>query len=467
MFSTARFVRAPFRLALVPWLAAFALLTGACAQQDLPPWATRIPPAPDGPAPVDRPPEPLPEVPAEDRVPRELPRVEDTITLAPTEEPPELVRVAILLPLSGPSAPLGEALLNAAQMALFDVADERFVLQPYDTAGGPEEAAEAAALALQHGVRLIIGPVFASAVSAVSPQARAGGVNVIAFSTDTTVAEPGVFVAGFLLRDQVRRVMTHEAAQGVGAFAALAPSSDAGRVVVESMRGAAADLGVSLTQVEFYDPGVDDHSRVVRRLAHFDTRKAELERRKRELRGREDEASRQALRRLERLETIGDVPYEALMLPEEGTRLRALAALLPFYDIDTSRVRVLGTMRWGQEQGLGREPALVGARFAMPPAELHETFAARYGDLYGAAPPRIASLAYDITALAAVLAQNENGPDFSRETLTSGSGFVGIDGIFRLLPDGTSERGFAVMEVTPEGLRRIDPAPVTFQRLLN
>ena len=61
------------------------------------------------------------------------------------------VRVGILLPLSGPSANVGSAMLNAAQMALFDFADADFELLPHDTAGQSEEASFAATLAIGDG----------------------------------------------------------------------------------------------------------------------------------------------------------------------------------------------------------------------------------------------------------------------------------------------------------------------------
>jgi hypothetical protein len=46
--------------------------------------------------------------------------------------------------------------------------------------------------------------------------------------------------------------------------------------------------------------------------------------------------------------------------------------------------------------------------------------------------------------------------------LTNPSGFAGIDGIFRFKPDGTNERGLAVMRVTPSGAQIISPTPRSF-----
>ena len=112
---------------------------------------------------------------------------------------------------------------------------------------------------------------------------------------------------------------------------------------------------------------------------------------------------------------------------------------------------------------LTREPALIGGWFAAPPPEAREPFNKRYREIYKREPPRLATIAYDATALAAVLARAEGGPDFSPEAIADPVGFAGMDGVFRLLPDGSIERALAVIEVRRNSFRTISPAPETFE----
>jgi hypothetical protein len=155
---------------------------------------------------------------------------------------------------------------------------------------------------------------------------------------------------------------------------------------------------------------------------------------------------------------------DAVLLPEGGNRVRVLAPLLAYHDIDPAQVKFLGTALW-DDPTLGLEPALIGGWFAAPDPASWAEFSRTYRDLYTEAPPRLATLAYDATALAAVLARSPAGPDFSPATLTQPNGFAGIDGIFRLTQDGSVERGLAVLEVQREGPVVIDPAPQTFEEL--
>lgn len=336
------------------------------------------------------------------------------------------VRVALLLPLTGASASVGEAMMNGAQMALFDSSDANFLLQIYDTGGVTEGAAAAAATALQEGARLILGPVFSSSVKAVTPLARNGGTPVIAFSTDATVAGPGVFLMGFLPRQQIQRVVQLARSQGLVRFAALAPSTDYGRTVTAALRDVATTSGGNVTEVEYYDPAAAEHSQTVRRVAARHS-------------------------------------FDAILIPDKGQRLKTLASLLPYFEVDLQKVRLLGTLLWADTNFTG-EADMVGGWYAVPSSPLQKSFANRYRQLFGVAPPNNTSLAYDAVALAATLARAPGGPKFDLLSLTVEAGFAGVDGIFRFRPDGATERGLAVMEVSAEGPKEISPAPTSFEK---
>lgn len=384
------------------------------------------------------------------------------LPVRPSPDAQGLVRVALLVPLSGDAAPVGQALLNAAEIALFDIADERFVLQAYDTKGTPEGATEAATLALSHGTQMILGPLFSAEARAIGPLAAAAGVNVVSFSTDPSIAAPNVFVMGFLVHEQVRQIVNYASTKGLKRIAVLAPDSAYGQSVVESLKQLAPARGTTVAQVAFYQADGKNLNDVVRNLAAYEARKENLAAQRAELAGKEDEISQLALKRLERLDTIGEVDFDTIVLPDQGTRLTQAATLLPFFDIDPGRVQLLGTLLWNTT-GLGREPVMVGGIFPAPPPDTTRQFLARYRDFYGQVPPAIASHGYDAVALAAVLSRTIPVNSFSAASLTASTGFAGVDGIFRFLPNGLSQRGFAMMQVTREGASQVEAAPASFE----
>jgi ABC-type branched-subunit amino acid transport system substrate-binding protein len=355
------------------------------------------------------------------------PVVPGPITSVPAEGP---VKVGLLLPLSGGNAALGQAMLQAAQMALFDLADDRLTLVVRDSEL-PGGAATAAQALVTDGARLVLGPIFAASVGQAAPAVRAVGVPMIAFSTDASVAGNGVYVMGVLPSLQVERVVGYATSHGLRRMAVLAPSNPFGQAVVSAMQTAAPQSGAAVATLAYYDPAATDMTSYVQQL-----------------------------------NPSGTPQFDALMIPEGAPKLLQIAPLVPYYDIDPAQVRLLGTALW-DNPALAAEPSLIGAWFAAPGQEQWKSFAQRYRALYRSDPPRIASLAYDAAALAAVLGRGEGGIGFGPEALTQASGFTGVDGVFRFRPDGRVERGLAVYEMQAGGPVVIDPAPSSFEPLIN
>lgn len=377
-----------------------------------------------------------------------------------------VTRVALLLPLSGHGSALGQSMLNAAELALFSFAGDGFELLPQDTRGEAAAAESAAAAAIADGASIILGPVFAPAVRAVRGRAQLANVPVIAFSSDRSVAGNGVYTLGLLPGDQVRAVAEHALSKGLSRFAVLAPNDSYGATVIDALRRALAQGGGSLVRTATFQPGADDFTDVIRGLADYDARRQALLAQVKELKARDDEISKLALKRLDHLQTLGELPYEALLIAAGGKQLQNIAAHLPFFDIDPKKVRMLGTGLW-DSPGVGAEPALVGGWFAAPAPKDRAVFISQYKDVFGADPARLATLAYDATALAAVLAQADGGADYSAATLTQPGGFAGRDGIFRFTSAGLAERGLAVLEVRPRDFQVVRAAPASFAQPSN
>lgn len=381
--------------------------------------------------------------------------------------PSQGVPVAILLPLSGPRGELGKAMLDAAQLAVFEVAGQNFILLPYDTKGTPEGAEEAATRAMARGAKLVLGPLLADSVAKVAPQTRISDISVVAFSNSKRIAGNGVYILGFAPDQQVDAIVDYAAGQGLGSYGVAAPSNAYGEQVVESLYESTERRGAVVTRTAFYDPSATDFSEQVRALTDYDQRREALLQQMAELEGKQDQVSRQALTRLETLDTVGDAPFDAALLPDAGQNLRTLAALLNFYDVEQPAVRILGLRAWDETPEIAAEQAVQGAWFAAPPVAERKKFEVRFKASFGYTPPRLASLAYDGTAMAAVLAQSPSATDFSSGALTDSNGFRGVDGIFRLRADGAVERAYAIHEVTPSGFRTIQPAEDSFQIPIN
>ena len=172
-----------------------------------------------------------------------------------------------------------------------------------------------------------------------------------------------------------------------------------------------------------------------------------------------DDAARAALQRLETVDTLGAPPFDAILIADGGDRLRSVASLLTFYDVDPAETRFLGTMRWQDDPQVLEETALrSGWIAALPPATM-SAFNNRYQSAFASQPQQLAALAYDATALVVIVARDLGDRDFSDATLTNPEGFSGATGLFRLRPDGLADHALAILEVDGAATRMIDPAP--------
>ncbi|MCB1532963.1 MAG: penicillin-binding protein activator [Alphaproteobacteria bacterium] len=359
------------------------------------------------------------------------------------------VKVALLLPLSGQHQALGQAMLNAAQLALFDVAHDNFELLPHDTGGTADGARNAARAVLAQGADLILGPVFADSVRAVKPIAQRARVSVIAFSTDWATAGDNTYIMGFLPFDQVERLARYTSQHNTGRVAILAPRNDYGRVVTSAWQSTTSRLGTPPAQVTEFSQGESNLAPVLRDFTAYDERVR--------IAGEQGVSTAQL-----------QPPFDAVLMPVGGETALSIGNLLNHYDLSPRQVKRLGTGLF-DDDALATEGSLNGAWFAAPSPKLRKTFEQRYMNTYSASAPRLASLAYDATALAAVLAQRgfqtSGQADFSATAIGNPNGFAGIDGIFRFRSNGTAERGLAILEFNNGKIRVLDDAPQTFQNL--
>lgn len=390
-------------------LSSFALLAvSACAPNVAPP------PKVSQPAPAPTPTPPVAQAPS-----------------TPAEPADTDIKVGLLLPLSGQQGGLGRAMLQAADMGLFDVAGDNFKLIPRDTAtpGGPAAAAREA---LADKADIVLGPLFGAELKQAAAPVTAARVPMVSFSNDNSQAQSGVYILGITPESQVARVVAYAGSQGVKRFAIMTPNNAYGRLVLAAYQESVVKAGGTISQVTFYDPKTLDLTQPVREMADAYKRSG----------------------------------FDALMIPEGGQKLRAFAAMLPAFEMPTGLVRLLGTAQW-QDPAIAAEPALAGGWFAAVAPEKFQSFSQRYTSLYGAAPDPRAAIVYDAVTLAVALAQSKEGGDFTQTRVTDPSGFAGVTGVFRLDANGKTERGLAVLEVGGGTFNVKDPAPTTFAAVIN
>jgi len=349
----------------------------------------------------------------------------------PTIDTGAAVPVALLVPAGSGQAgdeALARALVNAAQMAIDDLQGARIDLRVYETAGRPELAAQQAVQAVGDGARLILGPVFAAEARAVGPAVAGRGINVLSFSNNVEVAGGNVFILGPTFANTASRLVSHAARQGRTRILVVHERTPAGEQGRAAIQAAAARAGLALAGAEGFDFSQQGVVEALPRIA--------------------DRARDGADAIFFTSDTAGALPLLTQLLPENR--------------VGPDRFQYIGLTRWDIPPQTLEMSGVQGGWFALPDPGLSARFGARYAARYGDQPHPIAPLAYDgIAAIGALVARGQSDA-LTRGALTEARGFAGASGIFRLLADGTNERGLAVATIADRQVQVIDAAPVSF-----
>ena len=332
-------------------------------------------------------------------------------------------RIALLVPLTGANAGVGESIANAANMAVLDTGGQNIRVTTYDTAAG---AAAAAQKAIADGNKLILGPLLADDVKAVAPIGRAAKVPLISFSNDTSVAGNGTYIMGFVPTQSVERVVFYARSRGLTTFAGLVPNGTYGQRASQAMIRAVEASGGKLVAMQNFDRSAGSISAAVTKLA---------------LNGQ----------------------YDAILVADSG---RVALQIVPaIRRSGGATAKVLGTELWNTEGTLANSPAMHGAWFASVSDTYYNQLSAKYRARFGKGPYRLASLGYDAVLLANKIAGGWRvGTQFPIAQLVDEGGFSGIDGAFRFGRDGIADRMLEVQQINATGFAVIAPAPRSFSK---
>jgi len=342
------------------------------------------------------------------------------------------VQVALLVPGGSGQASdelLARSLQNAARLAIADLGGTQVDLRVYNTAGQPSQAAAMAIKAVEDGAQIILGPVFAQEANAAGVAVAGQGINVLAFSNNPDIAGNNVFVLGPTFDNTAARLASFAVRQGKSKIMIVHDrntAGDLGRTAIQRGVAVAGGTVVATGSYEFSQNGVTSAAPGIAASAKSTGAQAVFL----------------------TADTAGALPLVSQLLADNG--------------LSSASVQFVGLTRWDIPTATLALPGVQGGWFALPDPALYAQYQSRYQAAFAEAPHPISGLAYDgIAAIGALIKQNSAGA-VSKAALTTGSGFVGVNGIFRLRGDGTNERGLAVAQIRSGQLVVVDPAPRSF-----
>ncbi|MBI1171492.1 ABC transporter substrate-binding protein [bacterium] len=342
------------------------------------------------------------------------------------------VAVALLVPSGSGEATddlIATGLENAARMAIADLGNVKIDLRVYPTAANPDTAAAMATKAVDEGAKIILGPFYALEANKAGAAVKGRGIDVLAFSNNTAIAGGNVFILGQTFDSTASRLASYAVSKGLSRIMIVSDQNAAGEAGKAAIRNAITAAGGTVAAVGSYEFSQNGIVQAVTGIA-----------------ASAKSSGAQAL--FLTADTGGALPLLTQLLTENGA--------------GPTTTQYIGLTRWDIPTANLTQPGVQGGWFALPDPNLAQQFLTRYQSVNGAAPHATAGLAYDgMAAIGALIKQGGPGA-LNAQGLTQGAGFVGVNGIFRFLSDGTNQRGLAVAQIVNQQVTLIDPAPRAF-----
>ena len=365
--------------------------------------------------------------------------------------------IAVLLPVTGANSKIGKTIRLGIEAAAMRFAPDGLQINFYDTGTG--DAEETLERAVASNPEIILGPVFADNARLLR-DIKPFDTPALSFTSDVAAVGDGVFSMAVMPTNTIEATIQEMSANGAKNFIIIAPNNASG-----PMMAGAADYISELYDINnvgiFYynERDTDSIKSTAMSASMYNARSAANTRAKEilsgiltheNLSGSEKRSLARQLDNLNRVDTLGDLPYDSILFLGAGNDTKAVASFLRYYGVGTRDAKFYGTPLW-EDSDIASDLTMMGAVFATLP-DIPEDFRNTYSITTGTFPTRMSAIGYEATMLAI-------GTLYSRDDiqahLMSPSGYTGINGLFRLRPNGSNERALRIMRLNGDGTTAI------------
>ena len=336
-------------------------------------------------------------------------------------EDEKILKVGVLLPLSGKFENIGQSLLKSIQLGLFDIDNKNIKIYPKDSKGNALDAYLSAKKFQEMGIEIVIGPIFHESLE------RLDEINNITFisATNKTQEIPKNTIAfGINLDSQMNTLKKYFDEIKVSKTLLLSPRSDFNYQTESIVK---KDI-LKFYRTYSYDSDPKKITGEIEKITKYRERKKDLERRIKILEKSELDKDKHELKKLEQKHTLGKINFDSVFVVDFGERLKSVLASFMFSDVSSEKVNFFTLNQWFDETLFG-ENSLRNLHFPSIDYDNLKKFEKRYFKTYNEKPNEISILAYDALGLIYYCWSNNNF-NFKIDQLFHQNGFKGLQGEF-------------------------------------
>lgn len=371
-------------------------------------------------------------------------------------------KIAVMLPTSGSRAGIGKQIRTSIETAILQSGQKNLSVDFYDTS---ENITDTINTALASNPEVIIGPLFANNAR-ILRESKPENIPVLSFTSDATAVGNGVMTMNLMPTNGVESIVREMQSDGAGKFIIIAPNTESGRLMAGTAKNAASIYDLTLSGIFYYTEKDSDSIKNTIISASMHNARTAAHTRARQvlsdilinerLTAIEKSNLNYQLDKLSKTDTLGGVPYDAILFLGNGDDTQSLVSFLRYYNVGARDAKLYGTTMWDGSD-VAYDFTMSGAKFATLP-QTNENFANLYEQMSGNKPNRLASIGYDAANMAIGMIYSDKS---NAAYLLDPSGYMGTDGLFRLKPTGESERALCIVELDGSGTPRVVKSAAT------
>ena len=335
----------------------------------------------------------------------------------------KILKIGILLPLSGKFQEIGESFLKAIQLALYDISNKNIKIYPKDNKGSVSETYKAARELENMGIKIVIGPIFYENLEKLN---EINNITFISFTNKTKKIPKNTIAFGVNIDSQINVLKEYFNEIKISKTILLSPKSEFA-YQIETVEE--KDI-LKFYRTYSYDTNPKKITGEIEKITNYRERKKDLERRIKILEKSDLYKDKNELKKLEQMHTLGKVSFDSVVVIDFGERLKSVLTSFMFSDISAEDVKFFTINQWF-DKTLFDESASQNLHFPAIDLNNLEKFKKKYTNTFKQTPNEVSILAYDILGLI-YYCWFKNDFNFKAEQLYSKNGFKGLHGEFRI-----------------------------------
>jgi len=350
----------------------------------------------------------------------------------------KILKVGVLLPLSGEFKDIGESFLKAIQLALYDISNENIKIYPKDSKGNALSSYQSAKEFEEQGINIVIGPIFYESLE------KLGEINKITFIALTNKTEKipkNTIAFGINIESQIAALKKYFDKIKVSKTLLLSPKSE---FIYQSQSVAREDV-LKFYRTYSYDTNPKKITQEIEKITKYRERKKDLERRIKILEKSDLYKHKQELKELEQMHTLGKVNFDSVVVLDFGERLKSVLSSFMFSDVPSNEVSFFTINQWF-DKTFFNENAMQNLHFPSIDLKNLKKFNKKFLKTYNNEPSKVSILGYDALGLI-YYCWSKNNFQFKQEQLYSKQGFKGLHGEF-VIEDNLSKQKLNIYKVS-------------------